>query len=249
MSTKSIKLVSVNIEGNRHLQERVLPFLKKEQPEVVCLQEVFEVDLEFIKAELGMEGEFVVVAKISVENVHQPARGLWGLALLSKLPMSGAGYEYYVGSKKRIPGFYENEDPNSMNRAVLWAKVTKAGQDFWIATTHFTWSGDGSTTDLQRKTYQKMIRILDQFPDLILTGDFNAPRGKEIFDELSKRYKDNIPPDTKTTIDNDLHKAEEEINLVVDGLFSSSNYQVSEVKVVSGVSDHKAIVCRIARGL
>jgi endonuclease/exonuclease/phosphatase family metal-dependent hydrolase len=243
----SIELISVNIEGNRHLEERVLPFLKKKKPEVTLLQEVYEKDLDLIKAELGMEAEFVPL--LNCLSTHDSSLGLWGLALLSKLTMSEVDHEYYVENGAEIPKFHKNGDPNSMNRGVLWSKVTKAGQDFWIATTHFIWSHDGRTTDLQREAYEKMAKILDRFPELVLTGDFNAPRGKEIFGKLAERYKDNIPPELTTTIDNNLHKAPNEINLVVDGLFSTDDYKVSQVEVVSGVSDHMAVACKISKGL
>lgn len=240
----SVKLISLNVEGDRHLRQRVLPFLKRENPDVVCLQEVFADNLELIKTELNMTGKFLPLMKVNTPNYCLSTRGLWGLAILSKLPMSKIGHECYFGSETQIPQFNE-KNPNSPNRAILWAKIRKSDQEFWIVTTHFIWSDGGQTTALQREAYAKMTKILNRFPDLILTGDFNVPRGEEIFGKLSWRYKDNIPPEVKTTIDNTLHKAQSEINLVVDGLFTSSKYTASGVKVVAGVSDHLAVVGKI----
>lgn len=243
----SIKLISLNIEGNKHLDDRVLPFLLERKPEVVTLQEVFLSDVAKIEEALGMTGIFIPMADVNYENEHLPARGLWGILHLTKLNVVEASYQYYYGVEDEIPKFFANQDPNSMNRVLVWQVVEKEGQFYRFATTHFTWSKDGQTIDLQKQTYQSMNEILKTFPDVVLTGDFNAPRGREIFTNLSKSYTDNIPQDITTTIDNNLHKAKANIQFVVDGCFTSEEYKASEVEVVDGVSDHMAVVATISK--
>lgn len=243
----SIKLISINIEGNKHLENRVLPFLLAEKPEVLTMQEVFVTDVEMIKKALSMDGIFVPMADVNYENEHLPARGLWGILHLTKLPVKEFGYEYYYGVEQQIPQFFAKQDPNSMNRVLVWQAVEKDGKEYWFATTHFTWSKDGETIDLQRQTYETLGQALDKLPGLVLSGDFNAPRGKEIFTQLATRYEDNIPSQITTTIDNNLHKAHADINFVVDGCFSSPEYKVENVRIVSGVSDHMAVVAEVTK--
>jgi hypothetical protein len=74
----------------------------------------------------------------------------------------------------------------------------------------------------------------------------NAPRGKESFSRLAKKYKDNIPPEYKTSIDQNLHKVKG-IQFMVDGLFTTPSYKASDVKLVDGVSDHMAVVAEITK--
>ncbi len=243
----SIKLVSLNIEGNKHLEERVLPFLIAEKPEVVTLQEVFLSDVPKIEETLAMNGIFIPMADVNYENEHLPARGLWGVLHLTSLNVLESSYQYYYGVEEVIPEFFAKQDPNSMNRVLVWQVVEKEGLLYRFATTHFTWSNDGQTIDLQRQTYQSLSQVLDTFPDLVLTGDFNAPRGKEIFTNLATKYTDNIPTGVTTTIDNNLHKAKANIQFVVDGCFTSKEYQAFGVRVVDGVSDHMAVVAEISR--
>jgi len=243
----SIKLISLNIEGNKHLEDRVLPFLLERKPEVVTLQEVFLSDVPKIEEALGMNGIFIPMADVNYENEHLPARGLWGILHLTKLNVVEASYHYYYGVEDEIPKFFANQDPNSMNRVLVWQVVEKEGKFYRFATTHFTWSKDGLTIDLQKQAYQSMNEILKTFPDVVLTGDFNAPRGREIFTNLSQTYTDNIPQDLTTTIDNNLHKAKANIQFVVDGCFTSGEYTASEVEVVDGVSDHMAVVATISK--
>lgn len=88
-----------------------------------------------------------------------------------------------------------------------------------------------------------MLALLD-LTNIIFCGDFNAPRGRQIWSILSSKLKDNVPNEITTTIDGNIHRAGN-LQLVVDGLFTSSNYKVCDVQVISGVSDHCAIVAGI----
>ncbi len=243
----AMKLVSLNIEGHRHLEERVLPFIQHEQPDVVCLQEVFEADVPRIKSALGMEGHFVPVAQVDQTSIHMShALGAWGLLQLSRLPIQHQSHAYYMGGPGELPSFMADGNPNGMNRVVLWVEIPVAGQIYRIATTHFIWSTKGNSTPLQLEKLEALFKILADLPDLIICGDFNAPRGKETFARLAAKYHDNIPPEVKTSLDGQFHKAGQ-LQLMVDGLFSTPEYQVSQVRVEGGVSDHKAIVALVEK--
>ncbi len=60
-----MKLISLNIELNRH-HELVLPFLKSQNADVVCLQELLEEDFEMYKRELGMNGVYRALSYITI---------------------------------------------------------------------------------------------------------------------------------------------------------------------------------------
>lgn len=134
----------------------------------------------------------------------------------------------------------------SRERTVHAAGEWQAKADLVIATTHFTWSKGGRATNKQRKELKTLIRLLDAVKPDILCGDFNAPRGGEIWSILSKHLVDNIPPEITSTIDPTLHYTKG-LYIVVDGFFTSpsSRVRVESLKLVSGVSDHQAIVATI----
>jgi endonuclease/exonuclease/phosphatase family metal-dependent hydrolase len=153
--------------------------------------------------------------------------------------------DYYVGSSQNIPAF-EDKVPYTTNRAVLTIKVEYDNRLYCIATTHFTWTEGGQVTDLQRKDFDNMKNILDQANEFVLMGDFNTPRGRDLYSELSRVYKDNIPLEIITTLDPTLHKVPS-LEYVVDGIFSTKNYHVSNVSVVGGISDHKALIAQVLK--
>jgi len=243
----SLKLVSINIEAHKHLESRILPFLVAEKPDFVSLQEVFEVDIPVLEKTLGMKSRFLPQANVTQASIHLPdPLGPWGVAQFTYLPVIDEGDFYYYGQDDHVPTFFENNDPNSMNRGFLWQTVEYQGQHYTLGTTHFTWSPDGSSTPEQQRDLNSLLAGLNSLPGLVFSGDMNAPRGGSTFAQLAALYTDNIPAHVTTSIDGELHRAGA-LELMVDGLFSTPGYRISEVEVVGGVSDHKAITALVTK--
>ncbi|KKP69822.1 hypothetical protein A2X44_05115 [candidate division CPR3 bacterium GWF2_35_18] len=239
---KTIKLISLNIEGDNHL-DKVIPFLVSENPDIICLQEVFKHNSETIANKIKRKDYFFPMAKMFEKRYTKKSLGmLWGISFLTNLEFKNIQCEQYFGNEKVVPSYLGGG--GLCNRILAWGNVKKEGKEQTIATTHFTWSSKGNTTVIQRRSFNKLNKILDKVGDCVLCGDFNAPRGGEIFTALSKRFTDNIPVQVKTTVDENLHR-KKGLQVVVDGLFTSSNYKAENVKIIGGVSDHKAIVATI----
>lgn len=241
-----IKLVTANIEGDKHF-DRVFPFLSKQAADVVCLQEVFEADLHLFTEKLGGSIFFAPLTKMTLEhqNSHAP-RGLWGVAIWLRdgLVADDVKTHYYRGDATQA---LQSADPGmGACRAVLVASCNTGAANYTIATTHFTWTPDGEADDRQRADYNNLMEYLENTPDLILCGDFNAPRGGEVFTAFTSRFTDNLPSNIDSTIDPVLHRLKDTVRTVVDTVFSTDGYRVENVVVYDGVSDHKAIACDIA---
>ena len=139
-----------------------------------------------------------------------------------------------------------------MKCALVSATVSLGAVAFTVCTTHFTWSEEGKATEEQRADMRALLALLEAKKEFVLCGDFNAPRGGEIFEMLSSRYTDNVPPQYKTSIDVNIHRAgrqrpHELADKMVDGLFTTPEYRCTSVELVNGVSDHMAVVAEIAK--
>lgn len=238
----SLKIVCLNIEIDRHL-DRVLPFLEREEPDVVLLQEVLKKDLPLFEQTLNMKSIFTPVAQFQWRGAHQ----VEGITILTHLPIIKQYVEYYKGNGDPVPMVELGpETGNKLDRALKVVHIENKDKTYCLATTHFTWTPDGQTSEEQTQDLDILLNLLSAFPDVVLCGDFNAPRGNSIFSELASRFKDNIPPHITTTIDKKWHRAGD-LQLVVDGLFSTPHYKISEVKLVDDVSDHIAIVAKVEK--
>lgn len=235
------KLISVNIEHDKHI-DKILPFLDREKPDVLYVQELFEKDYPAIKECVAMDGIFkpylIVKSSLDGGKLHMS-----GCAILARFPMKGIGVNYYYGNPEKIPTHGEipvDEQP----KVLISALVNVEEKDYNLATTHFTWSADGNATLRQWEDAQNLIKLLDNKKRLILAGDFNAPRGHAIFSLFNKIYRDNIPKEYTTSIDKNIHRAGD-LQLMVDCLFSTEDIEFEKVKLVDGVSDHMAIVAEV----
>ncbi len=238
-----LKLLSLNIEGDNHF-DRIFPFLATEQPDVLCLQEVFEVDIPLFEEKTGMKATFLPQWVVNKDNPYRlNPKGKQGVALLTAFPQSPIAATYYFGDGVNLPEVSE-VTPDQVQRAVIVSDISKDGKTYRVATTHFTWSPGGSVTDIQRQHLQSLLSVIQPLGEIILCGDFNAPRGKEIFDTLATLYTDNIPSNIQTTMDQNLHRVPG-LMFVVDVLFTSPTYQVQNAQVIDGVSDHCAILATI----
>lgn len=142
---------------------------------------------------------------------------------------------------------YDGETTALMSRPLAYADFEKDGNIFRIGTTHFTWTADGQADEAQRRDLKNLFKILDATGDIAFAGDFNAPRGLEIFSALSERFKDNIPQHYDTSIEGNPRR--NSLKLMVDGLFTTSLYEAYDVEMISGVSDHYAIKARLRKGI
>lgn len=238
----TLSIVSINIERSNHL-EKVTRFLEQHTPEVLCLQELCERDIPYFESLLGTSCTFAPMG--THPSDEDPKKGVVvGVGILSTAPLVSSNVYYYSGSEGSVRTYPMNK--TFSNHPLVICDLQKADELFRIMTTHFTWTPDGSASDLQRNTMKNMLMFLDTQQNFVLTGDFNAPRGGEIFSMLAEKYADNIPIHYKTSIDIALHRngrvrPHELIDKMVDGLFTTSAYSCSNVTLHSDVSDHMVV--------
>jgi len=266
MSSQALKLISLNIEKEKHIP-LVLEFLKKEKPDVVCLQEIFEETFELFKEELGIHGVFCEETFIETDDGIKHREGV---AILSPFPIVHSSTFSYKGDEvletSARPATISATDQkdkswvNKYNAKKLLVADLEVDDTKWrCATTHFTWGYYGRmnrvtkkfTWDIleenvenQMRDLERLLRILHTLGELVFTVDLNAPRGQKIFDTLATHLKDNIPAHYTTSIDASMHHIGP-LPLMVDGLFTTPDYEASDVVLKSDVSDHYAVVANI----
>jgi len=246
-----MKLISLNIEGNKH-DELALPFLKKENADVVCIQELLEDKLELYKKELGLDGFFQPTNYASVAIYQHLAKKRGGVAIFAK-NITEPGSFFCAGAKEHVMISFEkyksqsSEKENNENRAVVWANVQNdKGEKIKVITTQLPVTIEGEVTPYQLEVIDRVLNKLENFKEFVFCGDINSPRGQESFARFARKYKDNIPQEYKTSIDQNLHRVKG-IQFVVDCLFTTPSYKASKVKLVDGVSDHMAVVAEITK--
>jgi mRNA deadenylase 3'-5' endonuclease subunit Ccr4 len=248
LSQNSIRFASINIEGDTHIGA-VLPFLTQFNPDVVCLEELAAPSIKLFEKSLGMEGHFLPMMKTHIiPRDHASSVTDFGVGIFSNLKITDTGSDYYYKGVENLPTLSSDgrtTDEKTLWRGLLKVTVLKGDKSYTAAVTHFTRTRDGSASDKQRQDMQNLLALLSKIPEFILCGDFNAPRGGEIFEMLASKYKDNIPARYISSLDPKLHQLKDSKSLMVDGLFTTPYYVATDVKLSEGVSDHKAVTAII----
>ena len=246
-----MRLVSVNIEGDRHLST-VLPFVAHTDPEVLCLQEVFEDHLAYFSTY-----PFRAFLAATIRRTFTtPQRGVFGIALVSKYPFVKSSRWYlrdYHGDLCEFDDTSATTIYATYRYGVISADI-QATDLFRIATTHFTWTPNGLPTLEQSQDLTQLKTCLNAYGAHILVGDLNIPRGKNsLYERLATGYVDAIPSSYTGSIDVERHRlahtthAQHLETNMVDYIFTTPQYRAENVRLEGGVSDHKAIVAEIYR--
>lgn len=246
-----MKFISINIEGNKHL-ELVLPFLISTNPDILCIQEIFEPDLASIQS-LGYHISFAPMTLKSYEQeVHAQ-----GIATATKIAHT-TRVEYYHGDASRVTHYESSNKQGTIANPLLITEIETGNGPMMIVNTHFPWTNythreEGA--DVQPEALQRLLEITDTLPPHVLCGDFNIPRnGSPLYNILASAYQDTIPKTYTSSLDKTLHRCgadptREELftNFMVDYLFTKPPYVVSDVTLNFGVSDHAAVSATIEK--
>lgn len=225
------RLLTLNVYQKNYL-DRSIPYLVKSQPDIICLQEVCRDDFEHIKSRLNFDGHFLPTIDINVATPTQ-----FGLAILTSGSILSHSTSYFSDQHESLM--------SPTTAGVLIVTISfKIDETYTIANTHGVWTDGGFATPFQLRATERLLGSLQAFPNLILCGDFNAPRGREAWERIGQIYQDTIPANVMTTIDGELHRVGP-LPYVVDGIFTTPHYRVKDVRVVSGLSDHCALEAEV----
>ncbi len=239
----AISFFSLNIEADRNL-DNVRDYLKTNTPDVVFMQEVYKVHAEELAAQFGYHLTFAPHVDFNIyEHIFKPL-GEWGIATLTKIRPATVQIDYYSEPPVVIP--HEFMKTLKHPRALIVSEIESDGVYYYFANTHFTWALTTDADVAQYPDYLRLQELLDKVPSFVLAGDLNANRGSRVYQELASRYIDHLPKSVESTIDPILFR-KPELKLVVDHLFSTPDYKIDNVQVISGLSDHCGITCTVSK--
>jgi endonuclease/exonuclease/phosphatase family metal-dependent hydrolase len=241
------KLITVNIETNKHYP-RIIPFLNKENPDFLCMQEVPK---SFAK-ELHNIGYYTTFAPRHNTILNETQEGL-GVLFASKTTHQSK-VVYYHGSETEARALTVPTS-KEMSFPYIIASINTEHGNYTIATTHLAVTKDGRVDEFQSMLMDNLLQQLSTEASHCICGDFNMPRGfNTLYAKVIERYTDNIPPHYTSSLDKNLHRLgnqtlDEPIfeKYMVDYIFSQAPYQVSDVQLHFGVSDHAAVSAYITK--
>lgn len=244
------KLIQLNIEGDRHL-DLVQAFLKEQDPDIICLEEVFEDDISRITS-LPHHAFLPMMRKEKQTGMT----GVWGTAVCSREKITDASIEYYHKPTRELVLFDTStmEKRRATQRFGLLVATLPHGLN--IGVVHHTWTPDGAVpNEYQIADTRALIDLIQKINPDIVCGDFNIPREQNyLYADMSSHFEDCIPRSIRHSLYVPLHNAHADPvrasyigKFMVDYIFRvTERYVVSGVEQHCGMSDHCAFVAHIS---
>ncbi len=235
-----MQLLSLNIEGDRHLA-RVNALIDRVSPDCICLQEA----PAFFVDDLKKVGYHTTFAPLTI-RVRDNAQFVEGVAIATKRTPSNSQVHYYHKPHASPVPFVKDSYRQTMAKAI----VTVSVEGLQLATTHFTWTERGEIPNAyQLEDIEAILNYLKALPPHVLVGDLNIPRfHNPLYERLVEHYTDHIPLTYQSSLDATLHRAGNDperahlfTSFMVDHLLVQPPITTANVELIFGVSDHAVI--------
>jgi endonuclease/exonuclease/phosphatase family metal-dependent hydrolase len=249
-----IKLISLNLYEGGLFFENIMAFFVKEQPDILCLQEVFNSsDNSLAKNFRSLEVLQNLLPKyffyFSPESKSTTDVGKIdiGNAIFSRFPIIEKSTHFFNGtygiSQQRRADHDWTQDPKNMQHCVI--QVHK--QHINVFNLHGIWGLDGGDNEARLLMSEIIVDKIREKKKVFLMGDFNLrPNTKTI--ENIEQHLVNVFKGQLTSSFNlkhkDLVRYPGYATAVVDMFFASPDVKIVKSECpAADVSDHLALVC------
>jgi endonuclease/exonuclease/phosphatase family metal-dependent hydrolase len=262
-----MKIISFNISIAIDNARAVAEYLKKQDADIVCLQEVMR-PLESGVLPMYRSSETIVeslkkiypyyffapewVADMFYEPAGKPNRIFGGMAeqgklILSKYPITH-GYNYFYNKNYEFDrerrDFYQGNDHG---RALQIANIDIAGKIIQIANIHGTYTKDKKDTERTMKQSEFVLEKMkiNKLPAIIL-GDFNLLPDTRSIALVNNEYKNLIDifkiKQTRSDKDSEFTSKRN----VIDYVFADHAFDLKNLKIEENqISDHYPLIAEL----
>jgi len=246
-----IKFICLNLWLGGKLFEPILEFIRKENPDILAVQEAYDAkgenleerfrSVDVIKENCGFEYQFF---SATCDAVLPEGKIPAGNAIFSRLPIVKTDTIFYHSSFKEVdsyeaPGGDYSQTPRNVQHAVIKADDTELN----IFNTQGVWGKDSEDNEDRLKMSRAIVGAVKDKPNAILCGDFNVFPNTETIRNIEKHMKNLFKDELKTTFNVKQKPNPIFANFVVDMLFASNDLKVVDHYALNvDVSDHLPLV-------
>lgn len=249
-----IKILTLNIWGGE-LLGNVINFIRKEDPDIVLLQEVnngmdglnskFR-SLDILRKELGFpycSFEPLFVGIRSGNKIPQ------GNAIFSRFPIKSSRAVFFdipFRELKLESGNTQKPENQFIPMGMLKANIEIDKKDFNAYSVHGIWGFDGKDNARRLEMSETIVSEIKDKDNVILAGDFNLNPNTNTIKNIEV-YLQNIFSNELTSTFNMKHKnIPGYATAVVDMILVSKHFQVVNHYMPNvDVSDHMPLICEI----
>ncbi|MEK7533959.1 MAG: endonuclease/exonuclease/phosphatase family protein [Patescibacteria group bacterium] len=247
-----IKFVTLNIWEGGKLFDSVTSFIKKEDSDIIVMQEVkngrnpnFEKNSRTMDAfKEDLKYPYFVFSpaflnKLSVGDVDE------GNAIFSRFPIVSNNVTFFdnqYGEFNSLDSKYFELIPGILQHAVIEIENLKLN----IFNAHGIWGFDGRDNERRLKMSETIVNKIKDKENVVLAGDFNIQPNTKTIQNIEHHLKNVFKDELATTFNMTRKINGGYAKAVVDMVFVSKNIKVQEHFCPNvDISDHLPLVCTL----
>lgn len=246
-----VKVINLNLWFGGKLFDSALGFVKKENPDILLLQEVYDGKnnsfsknlrtFEIFKKELNLDYYFF--SPSFLEKLKDGTKIERGNAIFSKFPIKFKDTIFYDVLYKECAE-YKIRDYSFIPRSLQHVKIEMNGNIYDVFNTQGIWGFHGRDSKRRIKMSNTIIKAIEDKQNVILAGDFNVNPDTKTMNNI-EQYLTNVFKNELITSFNMKRKDNPGYaTAVVDMIFVSNNLKIADHYCPNvDVSDHLPLVC------
>lgn len=248
-----IKILTLNIWGGEFL-ERIVNFIRKENPDVALLQEVYNgtgnldskyQSLSILKAKLNYSYYAFEPSLIDVGSIGNI---FWGNAILSRFPIKNQKSIFFDIPFGEVS--LEKSDSQSRNQFnpmnILGTNIKISNKYISAYSVHGIWGFDSEDNPRRLKMSKIIVDEIKNKENVILAGDFNVQRHTKTIGNIEKHLQNVFKNELVSTFNMKHKLLPTYATTVVDMIFVSKHFNVIGHNMPDvDISDHMSLVCEL----
>lgn len=246
-----IKFLTLNIEHGGKLMDNILSFIRRENPDILFMQEVFNgVDfglekrfrtVEVFKEELG---DNLPYSDFKAHSFDPDINAEMGNAIFSKFEITDTNNYFFDVDYQQVH-FSGKHNPLEVPRTLQYAKVNEKGIKLNLFNIHGIWGHDGNDNPRRDEMANTIIEKIGNKKNVILAGDTNLNPDTEFVKKIENEL--NLKSVFGTSLVSTFNMAHKTLpgyaTAAVDMIFVSPEFEIIDKYMpLDDVSDHRPLV-------
>lgn len=249
-----IKVLTLNIWGGEFL-ERVVDFIRKENPDVVLLQEVYNGtgNLDFKYRSLSILSEKLNLPHYAFEplliDVRSNDKILWGNAIFSRFTIENQKVIFFdipFGEFNIENSYIKSPKNQFFPMGMLKTCIRINNKDFDAYNVHGIWGFDGEDSPRRLMMSKTIVDEIKNKEKVILAGDFNVQPYTKTIGNIEEHLQSVFKNELVSTFNMKYKKLSSYATAVVDMIFVSKSITIGNHYMPNvDISDHMPLVCEL----
>lgn len=248
-----IKIICLNLWEGGILIENIIDFLKKENADILMLQEVFNAttaefptqyhSIEILNERLNYE--YYSFAPAVIDKVAE-GEVINGNAIFSKHPINPKSVRFF-DEPFRVRIAKDPKEFPTTPRNLQHVSVVLPTAELNLFNFQGVWDMDGGKYSPKRQKMGEVIAAaIKNVPNVVLAGDTNATPDNRVIADISTKLKNVFDGELTTTFNMRQKTIPSYATAVVDMMFVSENLQVVEHSCPDiDISDHLPLIVKL----